>query len=671
MPRTIGTVVAMLLVSSIAFGETVGWRGDGSGRYPEANPPVTWSRTAKSVLALGANASQPAEGDAGTPIPDGVIREWLVLGPVPLPEGYKKMTKEVLPGEGDLAPVEKDRTGDHTWRKVSVDTSCLHFAELFNVRDKKARCVAYASAMVFSPSEARLALNVMHYGGVRVWLNGKAVFSRDACGAGRPTLTLTKGWNRLLLKVATHRSGWYVRSALYGKLHGEYESRNILWTTPTPDVGYSGPVIVGDRLFVTARRGALCCMRKRDGKVLWVRSSTYYDAATGEEKRAHPERFRELDVLAAQLRQFDETAARAPLESKQRTERERIQKKLDSGMRKVDDKRYASAPRGEARYTAPTPVTDGKNVIATFGSGLTVCFDLEGNRKWTTVEPHEKLEHGYTSSPLLADGKVILYVGDCRARDVNTGRLLWKRPRFLAGTRNRTYYHFHGSGCVVKTGNATVAYFPNNEFVRVSDGKTLYVDFWKLGNARYATPVVRDGVIYKIKSNTGGVILFKPSAIVDDAVKPEVLKTVAFDTKTHPRFYLTFYNASPLLHEGLMYCVDEDGVLTVVDTVKGEVLYQKLLDLDLFMHHNFGAGRGGAGASPTLAGKYIYLFGNQGTCLVIEPGRTFKQVAKNRIEHVLWPNHWRERQEITITCPVFDGSRMYYRAQENLYCIGK
>ena len=64
------------------------------------------------------------------------------------------------------------------------------------------------------------------------------------------------------------------------------------------------------------------------------------------------------------------------------------------------------------------------------------------------------------------------------------------------------------------------------------------------------------------------------------------------------------HTASGLLHEGLLYCLSSFGVLTVVDMAKGEVVYQRRLDLDIFMPYN-GAGnlKGGATASPTLAGR--------------------------------------------------------------------
>ena len=73
-------------------------------------------------------------------------------------------------------------------------------------------------------------------------------------------------------------------------------------------------------------------------------------------------------------------------------------------------------------------------------------------------------------------------------------------------------------------------------------------------------------------------------------------------------------------------------------------------------------------ASLALAGKYVYLFGNQGTCLVIEPGRSFKLVARNRLENVVHAG-WDIHQDIMVSCPVFEGSRMYFRTDGYVYCI--
>jgi hypothetical protein len=115
--------------------------------------------------------------------------------------------------------------------------------------------------------------------------------------------------------------------------------------------------------------------------------------------------------------------------------------------------------------------------------------------------------------------------------------------------------------------------------------------------------------------------------------------------------------------------VNNSGVLTVVDVEKGEIVYQKILDLDPFQQHNEGPARG-VGVSPALAGKHLYVFGNSGAALVLEPGRVYRQVAKNKIESVVMTGHWAERQERFVANPVFDGKRLYIRGEGHLYAIG-
>jgi hypothetical protein len=68
--------------------------------------------------------------------------------------------------------------------------------------------------------------------------------------------------------------------------------------------------------------------------------------------------------------------------------------------------------------------------------------------------------------------------------------------------------------------------------------------------------------------------------------------------------------------------------------------------------------------------------------LVIKPGRTYERVAKNRIERLL-PGQLQgsvpkrpqdlindRYPECTASSPIFDGKRLYYRAERYLYCIG-
>src|SRR5208283_292758 len=45
--------------------------------------------------------------------------------------------------------------------------------------------------------------------------------------------------------------------------------RNILWKTPVEIGGYSSPIVVGNKVFVTAEMGSLVCLDVAAGEILW------------------------------------------------------------------------------------------------------------------------------------------------------------------------------------------------------------------------------------------------------------------------------------------------------------------------------------------------------------------------------------------------------------------
>ncbi|MDA0841230.1 MAG: hypothetical protein O3B01_24230 [Planctomycetota bacterium] len=146
----------------------------------------------------------------------------------------------------------------------------------------------------------------------------------------------------------------------------------------------------------------------------------------------------------------------------------------------------------------------------------------------------------------------------------------------------------------------------NGEFVRFPDGLSLPIPLETLNALkpanytdytvnRCSTPVVENGVAYKL-ANENSVVMFKLSAPEEDRLKPEIVREIPFNTDRFPYYYNPGHVASPLLHEGLLYCVNTFGVLMVMDVAKGEVVYQRLLDLDIFMPYNGVTGylKGGA-----------------------------------------------------------------------------
>ena len=61
--------------------------------------------------------------------------------------------------------------------------------------------------------------------------------------------------------------------------------------------------------------------------------------------------------------------------------------------------------------------------------------------------------------------------------------------------------------------------------------------------------------------------------------------------------------------------------------------------------------------SITLAGKHLYVSSDNGSTIVLEPGREYKELARNSLETF--------RSSL-----VFEGKRMYVRTTKGLWCIG-
>jgi len=208
---------------------------------------------------------------------------------------------------------------------------------------------------------------------------------------------------------------------------------------------------------------------------------------------------------------------------------------------------------------------------------------------------------------------------------------------------------------------------------RVKDGKVLSESLVCPYGADFASPTIEGKTICSsiLKKDDAG-IRFAFQTLPDLLTDPLVMKDTKeceYDVKAFPCWFDYDHCASPLLYQGLAYVVSGDGVLTVIDAAKGEVVYQRMLDVSPLM--GGGVIRAGCSSSPTLGGKHIYIWDNQGGTVVIEPGRTFKQVARNRIEQLVYLWGAVRCNESTISNPIFSGNRLYYRGEVNLYCIGE
>ena len=148
--------------------------------------------------------------------------------------------------------------------------------------------------------------------------------------------------------------------------------------------------------------------------------------------------------------------------------------------------------------------------------------------------------------------------------------------------------------------------------VRASDGKVLWHP--AIPNCNMATPVFHDGVIY---GSNITVLEGDPATMNSD--KP------VFNEKRGGAWSFT----PPLFYKDLLYICNLTGLLSVFDPKEMKEVYRQQLDLNaLQLYHTIGGGF----LSADGKGR-IYVMDNQGNTVVLESGRAFKQLAKNRIEH--------------------------------------
>ena len=681
-------LAAMALVGA-AGAQNFGFRGDGTGCFPKADPPTQWAKLSPRMAGLRVSADKPAgDAPAGVPAYAGAIREWQILGPLPVAADAKAIDEPLVADESALEPGAAVK--GIAWRKVSVPGTWVDFSALLAdaAGDKaeyyaphglhiyKAPYAAYAHVWLYSAEGGKAVLRFRAQKAVKAWLNGEVVFPSRTAGA----VTLNKGWNRLLVKAANaffdkvpatvwtasdYPSWWFADVSISAAAPYETASKNIRWATEMPSQGVASPLIVGGRIFVMAEPGRLLCVDKKDGRILWDRHPSFWDTLSDAERKA-PE-FQAAAELAAALADVRaKTAKGGPVAPDVAAERSGLVVKLQKALEQADEKRFAVKPSGHGNCL-PTPISDGQSVYVILGNGLAARYDLDGNLKWATaVSPGRNQEHGITSSAALAGGKLVVYHVDLAGIDAKTGRLDWKTdvwrkdPPYGDAT--------HQTPVTFRVGKEDYALI-YGEIVRVSDGQFVWesANGWKERQS-IATPVIVNGELYDLSSS--GMLRMGPLPTEEGdkiaLAPPRQAKTFARIMGAASR---GFACASPVIHDGLAYVVDCMGTLFVVDVKEAKIVYQQDLGTGLEVRsvvHIMGT----AYASVVLAGDRLYAFGMDGTTVVFKPGREYVELARNKIEDTV-SRDWGVWPEGFASTPVAEGKCLYVRGDKYLYCIGE
>jgi len=333
----------------------------------------------------------------------------------------------------------------------------------------------------------------------------------------------------------------------------DWSPANAVWKTAVPGAGHASPIVWGDRVLTVVG------LPKKLDRVLLC-----FDRSTGE-------------LL------WQQTVVHGPLE-------------------KINP---------ENSYASGTPATDGKRVYATFRVGddiVVAAHNLADGKQIWIVRPGTHVgEWGFSNEPILFEDKVIVD-GDSKGKSLlialsrDDGRTLWRVDRSHKGISYSAPLigQMAGRLQLIQCGDRCVSSFDPGT------GKPL----WTVDGPSeefVATPLYgeRTGLVYASSSWPQRHIL---------AIRPDgegnVTRThiVWRDNKGAP------YIPSFVIAGDLLFSVNSSGVVFCYEAATGKVLWQERLG----RHH----------ASPVLIEGLVYFINDDGEINVIKPGTKFQRVAK-------------------------------------------
>ena len=278
---------------------------------------------------------------------------------------------------------------------------------------------------------------------------------------------------------------------------------------------------------------------------------------------------------------------------------------------------------------SPSPITDGKNVWIVTGNGKFACFTMDGKEVWKRDIQADYgrfgLNHGYASTPLLHGDRLYVQVLHGMKTDdpsyvfaVNkaTGKSLWKVERPTdAVTESPDNY---GTPQVVTANGKQQLVISGADYVTGHDldsGKEL----WRIGgfnptnnpmNRTIASSLVIGGNVYTTSTRGRPFIGFKAGGAGNISGKSELwTNNLGTDVPT------------PTTDGKYIYVLVDNGVMNCLDAETGKPIYQgQRLELGTYS------------SSPLLADGKIYSINEEGTTTVVKAGPQFEILGVSKLD---------------------------------------
>lgn len=385
------------------------------------------------------------------------------------------------------------------------------------------------------------------------------------------------------------------------------ENSHLKWKTPIPGLGHSTPVIWNDHIFLTT---AIPFGDKLPPK---------YSGASGAHDNSAVTQEHEFAVIA-------------------------IHRKDGKPLWQTTVRKTLPHAGGHVSgsLASASPVTDGKQIYAFFGSYGLYALDFDGKIQWQVDLGimNSKHGHGEGSSPALINNTLIInwdHEGESfvAAFDTKTGKQLWKKLRDEATSwASPVTFQFEGKSQVLVSGTTRARCY------NVTNGDLI----WECGGLSanvVATPIVKDGYAWLGSSyDTRAFLAIKLQGASGDITDSE---QVIWTRKQR-----TPYVPSPLLYKDtLYYFAHYQPIISRVIAQTGE-------DLPGPLRIN---GLRNLYASPVGAANRIYLTDLSGTTVVINHSKELPEVLSS--------NHLDDQFSAS---PVIIGKELFLRGK-HLYCL--
>jgi outer membrane protein assembly factor BamB len=404
------------------------------------------------------------------------------------------------------------------------------------------------------------------------------------------------------------------------------ETKNVKWKVKVPGFGTSTPIIWGDRVFIVT---AVSNPNKVEAKPSEAVAASTDSPNPGVGRRRPGGGFRRSEK-PTEAYQFtvlclDRRTGKALWQKVVREEVPHEGHHQDHG--------FASA----------SPVTDGKHLVAYFGSRGLYGLDVEGNLKWEKDfgDMQTKNSFGEGSSPALSGNTVVVlwdHDGDdfIVALDKATGKELWRTPRNDdTGWSTPLVIENHGKPQVVVNATRKVRSYD------LATGKQIWECAGQTANA-IPSPVATADTVYVTSGFRGSALFAFRLDRTGDLAGTDAIRWSHNGN--------TPYVPSPLLMDDALYLVTgNNGTLSCFDAKSGKASFEgERLD-----------GVFGIYASPVAAKDRVYVLGRAGTCLVLKNGPKLEVLATNKLD------------DKTDASLALAGSELFVRGHQNLYCIAE